>query len=84
MVNVSNTETTSETGDRGGFQLKRLLTGVIGKLSLLVVGLIVFATLFDQFTPSTAMMGVIVGMAYSLAGIIILVGVIVGVVWTIK
>lgn len=84
MVNASNTGTATGTGDRSGARLKRLFTGVVGKMLGLVVGLIVFATGFSLVTPDTAMMGVIVGMAYSLAGVIILVGIIVTIAWAIR
>lgn len=87
MANASNTGNTGNatgTGDRSGVRLKRLLTGVAGKMLLFVVGLIVFATGFGLVTPNTAMMGIIVGMAYSLAGVIILVGVIVTIAWLIR
>ncbi|MFC6961719.1 hypothetical protein [Halocatena marina] len=84
MVNASKTENTLETDGQSGFRIKRLLTGVVGKTLLLIVGLLVFGTLVDAATPDTAMMSVIVGMSYSLAGVIVLVGAIVAVVLAIK
>lgn len=87
MANASdtgNTGSTPGTGDRTGVRLKRFLTGVAGITLGLVAGLLVFATGFDLLTPNTAMMGVIVGMAYSLAGVIVLVGIIVTIVWAIR
>lgn len=84
MVNASKTENTLETDGQSGFRIKRLLTGVVGKTLLLIVGLLVFGTFVDAATPDTAMMSVIVGMSYSLAGVIVLVGAIVAVVLAIK
>lgn len=84
MVNASKTENTLETDGQSGFRIKRLLTGVVGKTLLLIVGLLVFGTFVDAATPDTAMMSVIVGMSYSLAGVIVLIGAIVAVVLAIK
>lgn len=84
MVNASKTENTLETDGQSGFRIKRLLTGVVGKTLLLIVGLLVFGTLVDAATPDTAMMSVIVGMSYSLAGVIVLIGAVVAVVLAIK
>lgn len=83
MSNASNADVGAEADGSTGYKLKRFLTSVIGKISLFVVFLLAFGRLIDWVAINTGliehstMVSVLVGMSYSLAGVIVLVGLVV-------
>ncbi len=83
MSNASNADVGAEADGSTGYKLKRFLTSVVGKLSLFVVFLLAFGRLIDWVAINTGliehstMVSVLVGMSYSLAGVIVLVGLVV-------
>lgn len=89
MSNAANTDRVSTEGS-AGHKLKEFLTSIVGKISLFVVFLLVFGRLLDWVAINTGMIehstmiSLLVGMSYSLAGVIVLVGLIIGLVVSIR
>lgn len=89
MSNASRTDRV-ETDESVGRKLKEFFNGVVGKTFSFVVFLLAFGYLINSVAINTGliqhstMISVLVGISYSLAGVIVLVGVIVGIVIAVR